>query len=333
MTAVKFTQGFWLILLSAILPPACRAEIEIPVSVPVGTPTEVAITDEVSAEADAAYSFVIRVISGGEVHGLREIEGTNRAYIWGSAGEYEIFGVISIADLDGIKTKFYSARHTRTGDLAPDPQPPIDDSLADLVSNESAAILHEFHEDAAYSVIFDNWPSRAQFDASYFKRRGELKLADAARAYSLIDARLRSVDGVGEDLARELDRIAGEFAKSPQPDPDPEPDPDPQPGGSYELVIFAVTDDLDKLPAEQRRLLTSREVRRQLKEAGHEFLIVIDDDEIERNTVEKWRPWIDSVKGDPLPRVAIRKFGETAVKDYPLPASYDDLLKLLASPN
>ena len=62
-------------------------------------------------------------------------------------------------------------------------------------------------------------------------------------------------------------------------------------------------------------------------------VILIDDDEIQRDATEKWKPWIATVKGDPLPRVAIRKQGGTAIKDYPLPADYNALLELLASPN
>ena len=109
-----------------------------------------------------------------------------------------------------------------------------------------------------------------------------------------------------------------------------EPDPIlPQPTGKKQLVFFVAEEDLESLPSGQQAILTSLSVRKDLADRGHVFSQVIDDDQIKQGVSAKWLPFIKVVSGDTLPRVAMAPVDGGAVEDYPLPATYDELLKLL----
>jgi hypothetical protein len=113
------------------------------------------------------------------------------------------------------------------------------------------------------------------------------------------------------------------------PDP-PGPDP-PGPGpGPKQIMFFVVADQLYKLPSAQRELVTSLKIREELVDLGHKFLFVVDDDQINRTDApEEWQPWLDSVRGDPLPRVAFASKKGGAITDFPLPANKEALIDLL----
>jgi hypothetical protein len=113
------------------------------------------------------------------------------------------------------------------------------------------------------------------------------------------------------------------------PGPDP-PDP-PNPGGKYRIVMFYSADQLDNYPQPQRSLLTSRQYREQLVSLGHIFLEVLEEASL-ASASGAFAPFIESVKGDPLPRIAIVPVAGGKVLDFPLPADMPALLKLLEKP-
>jgi hypothetical protein len=116
------------------------------------------------------------------------------------------------------------------------------------------------------------------------------------------------------------------------PDPGPDPPVPPNPGGPKELMLFYEADQLDNYPEPQRRLLTSLKLREELTSAGHLFYRVIEAGALEANVAGSgWEPWFAAVKGDPMPRAALRNRGGGPVTDVPLPADKAALLKLLES--
>jgi hypothetical protein len=122
-------------------------------------------------------------------------------------------------------------------------------------------------------------------------------------------------------------KVTGGAAPEP-PDP-PEP---PQPGGPFKIVMFYDASQLDNLPAGQRSLLTSLKLRQQLKEQGHDLLEILESSAVNDGVSVKYKAFIDTVKGDPLPRIAFCPIEGGFVLDFPLPTSYEDLLRLLKSP-
>ena len=119
------------------------------------------------------------------------------------------------------------------------------------------------------------------------------------------------------------------IGSTPDP-PVPGPGPGPQPSGSKHLVFFLEEDNLDKMPYAQSYLVTSRVARENLERRGHKLIQILDDDVITMNNPpDKWLPWIDAVKGDPLPRVAIASADGGEVVDYPMPPDWNRLLELL----
>ena len=113
------------------------------------------------------------------------------------------------------------------------------------------------------------------------------------------------------------------------PDPVDPVDP-PLPAGKKHIVFFIESDNLDVMPYAQRWLVTSLVARKNLETRGHTFLQVIDDNQIRLTSPPaKWLPWIESVKGDPLPRVAFADADGGPVTDYAMPVDYKHLLELL----
>jgi len=115
--------------------------------------------------------------------------------------------------------------------------------------------------------------------------------------------------------------VAGVDPVIPQP-------PGPATGPKH-LVFFVEADNLDQMPPAQRYLVNSLQARQNLLAKGHRLILVMDDDQLESNTTGKWRPWIDSVRGDKLPRVGIAPAEGGDVLDYPLPVDWKHLMELL----
>ena len=114
-------------------------------------------------------------------------------------------------------------------------------------------------------------------------------------------------------------------------DPSPGPDPiEPQPGQKFQVVVFLAADKLDEMEPAQRNIATSLTFRRELAETGHKLKQVIDDDQIRAGVPAKWLPWVQAVMGDPLPRYAIAPIRGGKIRDFPLPANGDALIKELA---
>jgi len=139
-------------------------------------------------------------------------------------------------------------------------------------------------------------------------------------------------DGDGNQITIESYLGSGRFNESAEsvvggavPDPKPEP---PNPGGKQAIVFFIQTDELDKMNYAQRYLVASLAARKNLEARGHQYLQVIDDDQIE-NPPAEWKSWCDAVKGDQLPRVAFSPIGGGPISDYPMPVDYKHLLELL----
>lgn len=111
--------------------------------------------------------------------------------------------------------------------------------------------------------------------------------------------------------------------------PNPPDPPNPGPGGPYQIMMFYDGDQLDNYPKDQRFILTSLKYRKDLEAKGHVLLEVLEKAAISKGG----SPFLDAVKGKTLPRIAFApKDGGTNVLDYPLPANYEELLKLLNNP-
>ena len=121
---------------------------------------------------------------------------------------------------------------------------------------------------------------------------------------------------------------AREFTVGEVPVPVPPIPPVPPIHGPWQIVMFYDQDQLDNLPAEQRALLTSLAYRQKLEAAGHLVLGVFAIQSVHINS--KFAAYLDAVKGDPMPRVALASLQGGQVVDAPLPASFADLETLLA---
>ena len=115
------------------------------------------------------------------------------------------------------------------------------------------------------------------------------------------------------------------------PVPPPPPPPPPPPGDKKQIVIFYQADKFDNYPQPQRSLLTSLKVREDLVALKHVFLEVLEEAAISTASVQ-FAPFIAAVQGDPLPRIALVPVEGGKVLDFPLPADYAVLLKLLEQP-
>jgi hypothetical protein len=126
------------------------------------------------------------------------------------------------------------------------------------------------------------------------------------------------------------EHTAAIVVKGVGPEPGPDPPVPPQPGGKWEVMLFYEADQLDNYPEPQRQLLTSLKLRDELTSAGHLFYRVVEAGALTANVAGSgWEPWFNAVKGDPMPRVAIRPRGGGAIKDVQLPSDRAALLKLL----
>lgn len=117
----------------------------------------------------------------------------------------------------------------------------------------------------------------------------------------------------------------------PGPDPPDPPDP-PTPGGPYQIMLMFDGDQLDNLPREQRDLLTSLSLRQRLVASGHVLLEVLEAGGLGGSVPPAYQPWVNAVKGDPMPRVALAPKDGGTIKDYALPENETDLMKLLENP-
>lgn len=111
----------------------------------------------------------------------------------------------------------------------------------------------------------------------------------------------------------------------------PIPPPPPPPGGKYKIVMFYEANQLDNYPQPQRALLTSLQIREQLVSKGHDFLEALEAASL-NSASELFAPYIASVNGDPLPRIAIVPLEGGKVLDFPLPGNVDLLWALLENP-
>jgi len=110
--------------------------------------------------------------------------------------------------------------------------------------------------------------------------------------------------------------------------PDPVDPDDPQPVvGPKKLVFFLPSENIYKMPEAQAYIVTSLVARKNLAARGHSFL-VIDDDQMQTPPSE-YAPWVEAVKGDPLPRLAFAPLEGGPIVDYAMPVDYKSLLKLL----
>ncbi len=142
------------------------------------------------------------------------------------------------------------------------------------------------------------------------------------------------VDGNGQEititsyLGHGFVNEEAEFTVTGGVDPEPDPPLPPQ-DKKYQIVIFLVADEIEKLPDPQRELATSLKVREDLRDLGHEVVQVIDDDEIKEGVPVRWKPWIKAVLGRQLPQVALAPINGGPIKSYDLPDNYAGLLRLL----
>jgi hypothetical protein len=155
----------------------------------------------------------------------------------------------------------------------------------------------------------------------------------------LRDVTFKDGDGQQVTIPCYLGRIKGRApckikgGSPPGPDPPVPPDP-PGPGGKYRIVLFRAVDQVDNLPQGQRDILLSTTFRDWLKEQGHVLLEVLDPARFPGGSVPlQWQPWVQSIVGDPLPRIAIAPLVESGyVTDYALPKDIPACKALLTSP-
>lgn len=140
-------------------------------------------------------------------------------------------------------------------------------------------------------------------------------------------------DGDGKTVSIESYLGSGQVNESAEftvvggADPVPPLPPGPE-VGRKKIVFFIRAEQIEKLPLAQRYIVTSLEARKKLKEMGHRTLVLDDNSLNLLSPPTGWAPFIESVKGDPLPRVAISPLGGGAVADYPLPPDFKRLLEL-----
>ena len=113
--------------------------------------------------------------------------------------------------------------------------------------------------------------------------------------------------------------------KGTSPDP---PDP-PTPSGKYDVVMFYDKDSLRSMPKEKNAVLNSDKLRQDMAADGHEFLQVFEDDVFSEGIDIKFKPFVEPIKGEPMPVVVVRDKDTGEVKWKPLPASPEAMLALL----
>jgi len=115
-------------------------------------------------------------------------------------------------------------------------------------------------------------------------------------------------------------------------DDDGDDDDDPPPSGPWQIMMFYDGDQLDNYPAAQRALLTSLAIRIQLKNHGHILHEILEKKAISVGVPSKYQSYVDAVKGDPLPRIALAPKDGGTVMDFPLPENREALQVLLNAP-
>ena len=115
----------------------------------------------------------------------------------------------------------------------------------------------------------------------------------------------------------------------PGPNPPPPPPPPPPPLGPWQIMMYFDGGRLDNLPPSQRDLLISLTLRQRLVAADHVFLEVLEAESFAGSVPEKYKPWVDTVRGDPMPRIAIAPKEGGTIRDYDLPEDEAGLIKLL----
>lgn len=213
------------------------------------------------------------------------------AHIWACPGKHTLDLVVAVAGEDSISVVRYERDFLVIGS---GPSPSID-TLADLVSVESAEILAEFHSD--WSQQLDKLSNRNNFDKAYLSTRTGLNLADTEQAYAAIDARLDQVRDFPDALAAELLAIAEEFGGE-APEPTPPPEPDPTSGQRIVLIVHETQDDTPDFSRVLVQLRSGTEAD-YLKKQGHK-LYILDDDTRDTNgqkpgVLEKYDSDIQSV--------------------------------------
>lgn len=116
------------------------------------------------------------------------------------------------------------------------------------------------------------------------------------------------------------------------PDPGPDPPDPPTPGGKYQLVFWYTEQQLDNLPQGQRDILTSLVFRDWLRSQGHVLVEVLDPANFGAVVPDKWKPWVNSILNQPLPRISLSPVEGGQVTSYQLPADMEACKKLLAAP-
>ena len=110
---------------------------------------------------------------------------------------------------------------------------------------------------------------------------------------------------------------------------DPPVPPNPTPAGPYQIMMFYDADQLDNYPQDQRALLTSLAVRKRLQSEGHTVLEILEAKALRDGVPSKFKPYVDAVLNDPLPRVAFAPMDGGKVVDFVLPANEQKLRELL----
>ncbi len=143
-------------------------------------------------------------------------------------------------------------------------------------------------------------------------------------------------DGAGKEITIQSFLGHGDYDESAEfvvgeagPDPGPDP-PTPVPGGPYQIMMFYAADQLDDYPPEQRLLLTSLTLRKDLVSKGHVYLEALESRAVEEGGYPpKYQGFVTSISGDRLPRIAIASVKGGKVQDFPLPGSIEELHELL----
>lgn len=249
-----------------------HAQVQIDKRYAQGQPIVAKALDKVPQGSAVAYKWVD--LSPGCV--VLPVGNGQTAHLWASVGKHELLLVVAFDQGDKApRLDFHRAEFVVTAD--PNPTP-IDESLVDLVSPESAKVLAEFHED--WSKQLGKLSNRENFNLAYKSTREGLKLTDAAEAYAVIDSRLAAVEDFPAELAAELADIAQEFGGDPQPVP-PEPDPEPETGPRVVLIVHETQDDTADFGRMAVQLRNGTEAD-WLNKQGHK-LFIFDDDTLDLN--------------------------------------------------
>lgn len=127
----------------------------------------------------------------------------------------------------------------------------------------------------------------------------------------------------GDDFADATYALTRQDGPAPKPDPKPDPKPEPQPKPPVELWGFVVEESADRTP-QQAIVLGSMDVRSQLVEKR---LRVMDKDLEVEDVLKTYQA---RAAGKTLPMLFLTGPDGTLYYEGPLPATVDDMLKLVA---